>query len=102
MAIQVRNPLPKYQSSTERPLLIGNLDSDFQNYLTNVVDRSGIISRAVEVSQAELLLKRNPSLGAIVINESWTQSLLRRITFVQRIHANAIDLWRGKPQSLPK
>ena len=64
---------------------MGHLDEEVQKYLRSVADREGIISRAVAVCVAKSLIKRNPTvLGSLEINETWAQSLLRRMDFVRR------------------
>ena len=80
-----KKAIPKYESaSAGRPFMIGDLDKKVQNYIRRVADRGGVITRAVAVSVAKSLLARNPLYGEIVVNETWAQSLLRRMNFVRR------------------
>ena len=77
--------LTKNVSPTGRPPLMGHLDEEVQKYLRSVADRGGIMSRAVAVCVAKSLIKRNPTvLGSLEINETWAQSLLRRMDFLRR------------------
>ena len=75
----------KYVSPTGRPPMMGHLNEEVQKYLRSVADRGGIISRTVAVCVAKSLIKRNPTvLSSLQINETWAQSLLRRMDFVHR------------------
>ena len=50
--------LPKYQSKTGRPLLLGDLDSMVQRYLLSASNWGAVLTRASAVSAAKALLKK--------------------------------------------
>ena len=69
--------LLKYQSKTERPLLLGNLDSMVQRYLLAASNWGAVLTRASAVSATKALLNKCPNAVANVDLESssWAKSL---------------------------
>ena len=69
-----------------RPLMIGSIDARVQKYILAVRSKGGHISRSTTVVTANVLLAEStdPSLQGIVVNDTWGQSLLRRMGFTRR------------------
>ena len=78
--------LPKYQSKTGRPLLLGELDLMVQKYVRAASNRGAVIPRASAVSAANALLKKYPNIvGKVHLDSSsWAKSLFIRMGSVQR------------------
>ena len=84
--ITPRKSIPKYESKTGRPLLLGDLDSMVQRYLLAASNRGAVITRASAVSAGKALLNKYPNIvGRIDLDSSaWARSLFQRMGFVRR------------------
>ena len=66
--------------------MIGSIDARVQKYILAVCSKGGHIRRSTAVVTANVLLEEStdPSLQGIVVNDTWGQSLLRRLGFTWR------------------
>ena len=92
---EVANVIMKYWSQTDRPLLLGELDSKVQTYIKQLSNRGGVVKRAIANAAAQALLTRYPNLagGINVSSSSWAQSLFRKMDFEKRQKtSSAVDI----------
>ena len=78
--------IEKYSSKTGRPLMLGELDSMVQTYLTAQSRKGCVINRCIANATARALMNRYPNLiGNIDLEESsWARSMFRRMGLVRR------------------
>lgn len=78
--------IEKYSRKTGRPLLLGELDSMVQSYLTAQSKKGCVINVSIANATARALINRYPnSVGNIDIeSSSWARSIFRRMGFVRR------------------
>ncbi|KAI8522099.1 hypothetical protein Bbelb_018530 [Branchiostoma belcheri] len=73
-----------------RPLKLGDLDGELQQYLRNLRSAGGVVNRLMVMGAARgLILEKDRSLlaeygGNIHITKEWANSILRRMNFVKR------------------
>ena len=88
-----------------RPTLLGTFEEDVIDYIKNLRLSGGIVNRPIVIAAAcgIIMAKNRQHLvefgGSIDLNNSWAQSFLRRLNFVQRKGTKAA---RKLPENFPE
>ena len=88
-----------------RPLKLGDLDSNVQDYLKKLRVAGGVVNRAIVIAAAKGIVEHhNPAMlyehgGTVELGKKWADSLLSRMNFVKR---KATKAARKLPTDFPE